>query len=303
MADFTHDFWNWYIAGITVIAILACGWLLFANLTRKSSGSTETMGHKWDGDLEEYNNPLPAWWVWLFVITLVFGAVYLVMYPGLGSHRGTQGWDQASQYRAEIQKADARYEPIYKKYLAMDIPQVAADPAARAMGERLFLNNCAQCHGSDARGGKGFPNLTDNDWLWGGAPAQIKQSIIGGRQGVMPPMAAAVGTPQDVSNMAQYVLSLSGAAHEQARAVQAKDKFMVCAACHGVDGKGNQALGAPNLTDKIWLYGGSAKTIMETINLGRQNQMPGFGDFLGEAKAHVVAAYVWSLSNTPTTQP
>ncbi len=299
MADFTHHFWGWYIAGITIIAILACFWLLWANMTRKTGGAAETMGHKWDDTLEEYNNPLPAWWVWLFIITLVFGIVYLVMYPGLGKNAGSLGWDQIGQYNAEVQKANDQFDPIYKKYLAMDIKEVAADPAARAMGQRLFLNNCAQCHGSDARGSKGFPNLTDSDWLWGGAPEQIKLSIIAGRQGMMPPMAAALGTPDDVHNMAQYVLSLSGAAHEQAKAVQAKDKFMVCAACHGADAKGNPALGAPNLTDKIWLYGGSAKTIAETINLGRQNQMPAFGDFLGEAKAHVLAAYVWSLSNQP----
>jgi cytochrome c oxidase cbb3-type subunit 3 len=181
----------------------------------------------------------------------------------------------------------------------MDIPQVAADPVARGMGERLFLNNCAQCHGSDAQGGKGFPNLTNKDWQWGGTPEQIKQTLVQGRQGLMPPMAAALGTPEDVSNMAQYVLSLSGAAHEQAKAVQAKDKFMVCAACHGADGKGNQALGAPNLTDKIWLYGGSAKTIMEGINLGRQNQMPAFNQILDDAKIHLLTAYVWGLSNNP----
>ena len=302
MADFTHGFWSWYIAGITVVSILACAWLLWANMTQKKSGPTETMGHKWDGDLEEYNNPLPAWWVWLFVITIIFGAVYLVLYPGLGANPGLLAWNQADQYNKEIKLANDKLDPLYKKYLAMDIPQVAADPAAHAMGERLFLNNCAQCHGSDARGGKGFPNLTDKDWLWGGKPEQIKQTLAQGRQGVMPPMGAALGTPEDVNNMAQYVLSLSGAAHEQAKAVQAKDKFMVCAACHGADGKGNQALGAPNLTDKIWLYGGSAKNIMEGINLGRQNQMPAFGETLGAAKIHLLTAYVWGLSNTPATQ-
>lgn len=293
MADFTHGFWAWYIGGITVVSLLACAWLLWANLTRKNNGPTQTMGHKWDGDLEEYNNPLPSWWVWLFVITIIFGAIYLVL---------NLNHSQVREYEAEIKTANAKYDPIYQKYLAMDLQQVAVDPAAHAIGERLFINNCAQCHGSDARGSKGFPNLTDNDWLWGGTPENIKESILMGRQGVMPALGAALGTPEDVSNMAHYVLSLSGTSHDAAKAVRAKDKFLVCAACHGAEGKGNIALGAPNLTDKIWLYGGSPKTIIETVTLGRQNQMPAFGEILGEDKAHVLAAYVWSLSNVKPVQ-
>jgi cytochrome c oxidase cbb3-type subunit 3 len=193
--------------------------------------------------------------------------------------------------------AEADYGPLFNKYLKQDLKAVAAGPQAHAIGERLFLNYCSQCHGSDARGSKGYPNLTDKDWLHGGEPDTIKTTIMHGRNGMMPSMAAAVGTDVDVANVAQYVLSLSGSTADPIKVVFGKPKFAACAACHGADGHGNLALGAPNLTDKIWLYGGSADTIMETINKGRVNTMPAFQDFLGDAKVHLLAAYVWSLSN------
>jgi cytochrome c oxidase cbb3-type subunit 3 len=179
----------------------------------------------------------------------------------------------------------------------MDIPAVAADPKAMAIGERLFMNNCAQCHGSDARGSKGFPNLTDGDWLYGGAPDVIKETLVGGRNGVMPPMAAAVGTAEDVKNLAQYVLSLSGSPHDAVQATLGKDKFGACAACHGADGKGNVAMGAPNLTDNVWLHGWGADAIIKIVNEGKNNAMPAQKDKLNEAQIHVLASYVWSKSN------
>ena len=301
MADFTSSFWDYFISVITLLGILGCGILLWAQskakVGKRSDINVDTTGHVWDQDLTELNTPMPRWWMWLFYITIVFALVYLVLYPGLGSFAGKLGWTSAGNYQAELKEAEAEYGPLFAQYQQQDLKAVAADPKARAIGERLFLTYCAQCHGSDARGNKGFPNLTDKDWLFGGAPETIKETILHGRVGVMPPMGAAVGSEKDIENVAHYVLSLSSSTHDPIKAVFGKSKFGACMACHGADAKGNQALGAPNLTDKIWLFGGSADTIMETIRNGRQATMPAFQDFLGDAKVHVLAAYIWSLSN------
>ena len=299
MADFTNDFWSLYISLLAVLGIAGCALLLWAQSKCKvnAAGSKETTGHDWDDGLTELNNPMPRWWMWMFMLTIVFGLGYLVLYPGLGAYAGKLGWQSTGQYRAELKKADSDYGPLFGKYLAKDLRAVAADPQAHAVGERLFLTYCAQCHGSDARGSKRFPNLTDKDWLHGGEPETIKKTIMEGRHGVMPSMAQALGSDKDVENVAHYVLSLSDSTHDPIKAVFGKPKFAACAGCHGADGHGNQAIGAPNLSDKIWLYGGGVQTVMETIRKGRDNTMPSFKDFLGEPKAHVLAAYVWSLSN------
>lgn len=303
MSDFISEFWGYYIAAIALVGIVWCIWLLFSQrriqIPPGHSAGDDT-GHVWDGDLRELNNPLPRWWMWLFYITIVFGLCYFYLYPGLGAYAGKLGWKSSGQYQAELTKADADYGPLFARYQQQDLRAVAADPQAHAIGERLFLTYCAQCHGSDARGNKGFPNLTDKDWLFGGAPETIKETIMHGRTGLMPPMGAAVGNDKDVENVAHYVLSLSGSTHDPIKAAFGKDKFGACMACHSAKGTGNQAIGAPNLTDKIWLFGGSPETIMETVRKGRTTTMPAFGDFLGEAKVQVLAAYVWSLSNNPS---
>lgn len=302
MSDFINGFWNWYVVIITVGGILGCAILLWSQSSTKAkldeNGKPElTTGHVWDEDLTELNTPMPRWWMGMFWLTIFFGIGYLVLYPGLGTFQGTLGWKSTGEYEAELKKADAEYGPLFAKYASQDLKTVAADPQAHAIGERLFLTYCAQCHGSDARGNKGFPNLTDSDWLYGGAPEVIKETILKGRHGQMPSMAAAVGSDQDVEAVAHYVRSLSGLSSDPVKVANGKPKFAACAACHGADAKGNQMMGAPNLTDKTWLYGGSAETIMETIRKGRDNTMPAWGDFLGEQKVHVLSAYVWSLSN------
>lgn len=298
MSDFTSNFWSVFVTTLTLVGIIACGILLWlAGRKKVIATSDNTTGHVWDEDLVEMNNPLPRWWVWLFVITIVFGLAYLAAYPGLGSFNGKLGWSQKGEYEAEMAKAKAELEPLYARFVSMKPEEVAVDPQARAIGERLFMNNCAQCHGSDARGSKGFPNLTDGDWLHGGTPEKIRETLEKGRIGNMPPMAAAVGTAEDVRNVSHYVLSLSGSPHDSLRASLGKSKFGACAACHGMDGKGNQALGAPNLTDDIWLHGWGEAAITAMINNGKVNQMPAQTDKLTDAQIGVLSAYVWGLSN------
>ncbi len=304
MADFINDFWGIYVTVLTIVSIAGCALLLWSQskvkiAIPKDGKVVETTGHSWDEGLEELNNPMPRWWMWMFYITIVFGIAYLALYPGLGTFAGKLGWTSTGEYEKELAVADTEVGPLFEKYKATDLKAVAADPKAQAMGERLFLTYCAQCHGSLAQGGKSYPKLTDGEWLYGGEPEVIKTTILKGRHGQMPPMGAAVGGEKEIENVAHYVLSLSNSAHDPIKAAFGKEKFGACAACHGAEGTGNQALGAPNLTDKVWLYGGSVSTIMETIRNGRNNQMPAFEEFLGEGKVHLLAAYVWSLSNQP----
>ena len=298
MSDFTSDFWSFYVAGITILGIVGCGVLLWMTARKKvESASDNTTGHVWDEDLREMNNPMPRWWMWLFVITIIFAFAYLAIYPGLGKYSGKLNWTQTGAYDAEVAKANAELEPLYARFASMKPEKIAVDTQAVAIGERLFMNNCAQCHGSDAHGSKGFPNLTDNDWLYGGTPEKIHETLVNGRMGNMPPMAAAVGTPEEVRNLANYVLSLSGSPHDSLRASLGKSKFVACAACHGMDGKGNYALGAPNLTDDIWLHGWGETSIVNIVNNGKVNVMPAQADKLTEAQINVLAAYVWGMSN------
>lgn len=302
MSDFVSNFWSMYVAVAVVISVIACAVLLWISGTTKVSAAADnTTGHVWDVDLREMNNPLPKWWVYLFITTVIFAFVYGALYPTFGSYKGVLGWSSVGQHTAEVEKVEKAIAPIYAAYTKMEVPAVAGDPKAMAIGERLFMNNCSQCHGSDARGSRGFPNLSDGDWLGGGEPATIKETIANGRMGVMPPMAEAVGTPDDVANVAQYVLSLSGSPHDAVKATLGKDKFAACAACHGADGKGNFALGAPNLTDNVWLHGWGAEAIVKIINEGKTNAMPGQARLLNPDQIHVLAAYVWGKSNKPAS--
>ena len=302
MSDFVNNFWSVYVAGITIVGIIACLVLLIITARKKVvSDGDNTTGHVWDEDLRELNNPMPRWWIWMFVITIVFSLLYLLAYPGLGAYAGKMQWSQVGAYEAEVEKAKAELEPMYARFTAMSTEDVAKDSQAMAIGERLFMNNCAQCHGSDARGGKSFPNLADADWLHGGAPENIKQTITQGRMSMMPPQAEVVGTAEDVRNLAHYVLSLSNSPHDSLKASLGKSKFTACAACHGMDGKGNTLLGAPNLTDDIWLHGWGEKAIVDIITNGKMNEMPAQDKKLTPAQIDVLTAYVWGLSNKPGT--
>ncbi|HMM73954.1 MAG TPA: cytochrome-c oxidase, cbb3-type subunit III [Rhodocyclaceae bacterium] len=303
MSDFTSGFWPIYISLITLVSIIGTWIFLKTQTTRKLAPGekAELIEHAWDEDLQDLNNPLPRWWLGLFYGTLVFALAYLALWPGLGNYAGLLGWTSLGEYETEVKAAEAKFQPVYAGFMKQDIASLAANPEAHAIGRNLFLTYCSQCHGSDAAGAAGFPNLTDHDWLYGGDPDTIKASITDGRNGIMPPLGAALGT-EGTREVANYVLSLSGRTHDAALAEAGKQKFADnCAACHMPDGTGMAALGAPNLTDKVWLYGGSEAAIIESIAKGRNGVMPAAAQTLGttsnkDAKLHLLAAYVYGLS-------
>jgi cytochrome c oxidase cbb3-type subunit 3 len=300
MSQFSSGFWDLYISVISVVSIVACAVFLWSQSGRKVARPGEaagtTTGHTWDEDLAEYNNPLPSWWRWLFYLTVAFALLYLVLYPGLGSWRGTLGWTQVGQLQEENAAAEKQFGPLYERFAAMDFDALKASPQALAVGQKLFLNHCAQCHASDGAGSRGFPNLTDGDWLWGGDAKTIEATITHGRTGVMPSWGAALGEG-GVKDVAHYARSLSDLPHDSLRKARGEPLFKTyCAACHGAEGKGNQALGAPNLTDRVWLHGTGEATMIEVITQGRTNQMPAHKDLLSEAKIRLLTAYVLSLS-------
>lgn len=293
-------FWSIWISVITLAVIFGCTWLLFA--TRKSEKfkdtTDETVGHEFDG-IKEFDNPLPRWWFQMFVGTVIFALGYLALYPGLGNFKGLLGWTSHNQWEAEMAYAEEVYKPVFAKYAALSVEelQLSDNATGLRMGQRMFANNCSVCHGTGGQGAYGFPNLTDNDWLYGGEPDTMMDTIINGRQGGMPAWSAVLGE-DGVQDVTHYVLSLSGAEHDGLSADRGKTQFQtLCAACHAADGLGNKALGAPNLTDNIWLYGGSFAQIAHTLRVGRAGVMPAHKDLLSEDKIHLIVAYVYSLSN------
>ncbi|MBT8082933.1 MAG: cytochrome-c oxidase, cbb3-type subunit III [Gammaproteobacteria bacterium] len=291
-------FWHWFVVGLTVLFIIYCVWLVSwsAKQGPKDVADDDLVGHKWDGDLEEWNNPAPKWWLYLYFITIAWGIGFLVAYPGLGNYQGMLGWTSTGQYEQEMQYAAATYEPIYEEFAAMDFAELTQNQEALSLGKSLYASYCTTCHGSDARGAPGYPNLADNDWQWGSDEQDIVTTILNGRMAAMPVLAPALGGDAGVDNMAKYVKSLS-TGEADAGAQSAQPMFVaLCSACHGVDGKGNKIFGAPNLTDDIWLYGSSHETIRDTLLNGRNGQMPAHGEMLGANRTKILAAYVASLS-------
>ena len=293
-------FWHWFVAVGTIAFVVWCLWLIkwSAKQGPQNRADEDLVGHRWDGNLEEWNNPAPKWWLYLYFITIAWGVGYMVAYPGIGSFPGVLGWSQADQYEAEMQAAADRYEPIYARFAAMGFTALAADPEALKLGKSLYASYCTTCHGSDARGALGYPNLTDDDWLWGNTEAAITTSIRQGRNGIMPALAGALGGDAGIDNMVRYVRSLSGLGEADADAISAQPLFVaLCSACHAANGAGNPALGGPNLTDDIWLYSSSYEAVRATIELGRNGVMPAHGELLGDDRSKILAAYVLSLSH------
>jgi cytochrome c oxidase cbb3-type subunit 3 len=289
------SFWSLWVIILTAVTFVGITWILFANRKREGQTAEKTTGHVYDG-IEELDNPLPAWWFYMFLVTIVFGVAYLVVYPGMGNFPGMLGWTQIEQHDKRVATAEAKYREMRDRYVALPIEEIAADPKVRKMGSRMFRNNCAQCHGADAKGVYGFPNLTDGDWIFGGTPEAIKASITNGRQAAMPAWGPMLGD-QGVAEATAYVLELNGRDADDAQAAAGKKHFQTyCVACHGAGGTGNSMLGAPNLANGIWLYGGNADQISHSIRAGRNGVMPAHNDMLSEDKIHLITAYVYGLS-------
>lgn len=285
--------WSWYVIAIVVINILAMVWLLVATNKDNDMADSDTTGHSWDG-IVELNNPLPRWWLGLFIITIIFSVVYLYLYPGLGNYAGSLNWTQTAEFNQDLEENRLKQSVFFSEFKDLETPSLAQNPKAMGTAKRLFLNNCATCHGSDARGAKGFPNLADNDWLYGGTPEVIQQSITNGRAGVMPNLAL---PPKNAALLAYYVQGLAGAEVTDHVREKGKTLFAVCAACHGADGSGNQALGAPNLTDAVWLHGSRLHEIEAILQNGKEGNMPSFDSLLSKDEIKLLTAYVYSLSN------
>ncbi|HLS81351.1 MAG TPA: cytochrome-c oxidase, cbb3-type subunit III [Steroidobacter sp.] len=296
-----------FVIAFTTINIAACVWLMWWTARTRAAngappdaqpsadGAPAKTGHVWDGDLEEYNNPLPRWWLGLFILTIIFAVGYLVFYPGLGAFKGVGGWSSVAAYESQMELQRAKFEERMAPFSAKSLLELASDPQAMSTARNLFGANCSTCHGSDARGARGFPNLTDDDWLWGGDEHAVHDSIANGRRGVMPALGEALG-PDGVNEVASYVLSLSGQEAPADWVAAGKPRFeAMCAACHGANAKGNPLLGAPNLTDEVWLHGGDFESVRATITNGRSNEMPAHRESLGETKVRLLAAYVLSL--------
>jgi cytochrome c oxidase cbb3-type subunit 3 len=289
--------WGIFVALLVLINVVGALWLLFAT-AKAPEKEADTTGHVWDEDLSEYNNALPRWWLGMFLLTVVFAAGYLVFYPGFGTAAGTLGWTQTGEVKADLAENNRKLEAVFSRFRDRSVEELEHDPEALNFGRNVFVNNCAACHGSDARGAKGYPNLTDGDWLYGGAPDQVITTILNGRGGVMPPLGAALGD-QGVNEVANYVLTLSGGKADPALAEAGKARFVtICAACHGPEGKGNIAIGAPNLTDNIWLYGSTLDDIKASVRDGRSGKMPAWEPIIGKDRARLVGAWVLAQSHS-----
>lgn len=306
-------FWNVWVWILTLGTLAGCLWLLQSLTTNRKDKQAEknTTGHVWDGDLVELNNPLPRWWLWLFWITGIYMLIYLVIYPGLGTFAGFGDWSQKNQYEAEMATAEKRYGNVFAAFSGTAIPALSSNPDALRLGRNIFLNRCATCHGSDARGAKGFPNLTDSAWLWGSAPETVVETITNGRSGTMPALGPALGD-QGVTEVIAYLRALprlsAAAPADPASLAPAEaagqQRFMTfCIGCHGADARGNQALGAPNLTDSDWLHGSADADIRDVLMKGRSNQMPAQSGQLTADRIHVLAAYVLSLGSSSGARP
>jgi len=300
-------FWHWFVVIITLGFTAGLVWLFVATSRARVNSHAhdeygDTTGHVWDEDLREYNNPMPRWWLWLFYISVIFSLIYLVLYPGLGRWEGTLGWTQEKQYEAEMAKAAEAFRERFADLAAQPIDELTGHAEALRVGRNIFAHNCSTCHGSDARGAEGYPNLTDNHWIWGGAPQRVLESIQSGRQAVMPPFGDALGE-QGVTRTAVYVQQLAGKSVDATMAAAGEKIFQQnCAACHGPDGTGNIHLGAPDLTAGVYTYGGNLDTMRQTIRGGRNGVMPAQMDLIGETRTRLVAAYVLSLSREDDAQ-
>ncbi len=294
--------WSWYVIALIVLNIGGCAWLLWWTARRRPGDpGPEDTSHVWDGDLTEYNKPLPRWWINLFYLTIVFSIGYLAWYGGFGSYQGFGKWSSQGEHARDHAADTARLEETFAPYHGQSIDVLVHDPNAVRLGRSIFGNTCATCHGSSAKGAVGYPDLSDAIWHWGGTPDQVLDSVLNGREGVMPPwgkVLSGMGGADATDYVIAYVRQLGdGGGPSDFAGARGKNLYEgLCVSCHGIDGKGNQALGAPDLTDDYWLYGEGTASLRETIDHGRHGVMPAHGALLGETRTRLAAAYVWSLS-------
>jgi len=299
-------YWHWFVVIVTLGFTAAMVWLFVATgrakVNQPSSDDEETTGHVWDEDLREYNNPMPRWWLWLFYGTVILSLLYLVLYPGLGRYDGTLGWTQEKQYEEQMAQAAEAFRAEFAELADQPLEQLVDNDKALRVGRNIYAHNCSTCHGSDARGAEGYPNLTDDHWIWGGSPQRVLGSIQNGRQAVMPPFGDVLGE-QGVTRTAVYVQQLAGKSVDRSMAAAGEKLYQQnCAACHGPNGSGNVQLGAPKLTTGVYTYGGDLDTLRETISNGRNGVMPAQMDLLGEIRTRLLTAYVLSLSQQDDEQ-
>jgi cytochrome c oxidase cbb3-type subunit 3 len=299
--------WSIFIIVIVVAHIIGYAYLLWSTskMKAKDHKQGQTTGHSWDG-IEEYNNPLPRWWLFMFIITILFAIGYLILYPGMGNYKGTLNWTEEGEWAKENKEVLAKRAELFSTFIDKPIPEMIKpiidkdgkeDRTAMEIGERLFANHCSTCHGSDAQGAVGFPNLTDNDWLYGGDPDTLVQTITNGRHGVMPAWGSALGD-EGVKQVAAYVRNFSEEGQDEKLVAEGKKKFaMFCVACHGADAKGNHLMGAPNLTDNTWLHSFDSGMIETILLNGTSGKMPAHGELLDDGSIKILAAYVYSLTH------
>lgn len=300
--------WSWYVIVLVVSNIVGCAWLLWWTARRRPGDpKPEDTSHVWDGDITEYNKPLPRWWINLFYITIAFSLGYLFWYGGWGDYPGMGKWTSKGEHARVKAAEDAKLNETFALYKDQSIPALARDPAALALGRSIFNNTCATCHGSSAQGAIGYPNLSDNIWHWGGSPERVLETVLDGREGVMPEwgkVLTGIGGPNAVDYVVGYVQTLSNPDRLQNNYIAAQGRSLynsVCVACHGDRGQGNEELGAPSLADDYWMYGDSKQSLTASIMYGRHGIMPAHRDLLGPTRSRLVAAYVWSLSNSKTS--
>lgn len=302
------DFWSWWVALLSIGCwIFVTGTLIFVLRMRPTLEEDGTTGHTYDG-IKEYDKPMPRWWLAVFWLSIVWALFYFALYPSLGNWKGIATveqldgtkvhWTSVNEMEADYAKNNQLFlDNFEKRFAGMSVLELSDDPRALKIGQALFRQNCAVCHGSNARGAAGFPNLTDNDWLYGGKTENIVETLTKGRIAGMPAWQEKLGE-SGVRAAAEYVMSISGRGGlDGALVTEGAELFKKnCAVCHGAAGMGNQAVGAPNLTDNIWLYGGDRATIQHTLRHGRAGVMPVFAHQLGEERIQLVAAYVYQLS-------
>ena len=288
MAELPSGFWSGWIILVTLSSLGAMAWLTYSLYFSADAEAKPEVEPVWDNDLREGSRAPPMWWFWLLFASLVFTLVYLMLYPGLGGWTGMLNWSQGSRVAQSHENFDAVFAGQRERIAGLSLAEIQNEPVLIATAERIFTRECAACHGPEGRGQVAlFPNLHDVDWQWGSSAQQIEQSIRGGRQAAMVGWEPVLGE-QGIQQVAEYVQVLGDEGSENHPGKADYDRN--CIACHGLDGAGNTLLGAPRISDDIWLYGGDLQTLKDTLRAGRYGVMPAFGERLDDMQISLLVA-------------